>query len=463
LEQILLNLLSNAVKFTAAGQVEIRILLQPATDEKITLKIEVEDSGVGMSDVQIGQLFQPFTQADPSMSRKYGGTGLGLAICKNLVEMMGGEIGVRSRAGQGSTFDVSLCFDRGNAEDIAAPEAPAGEEMLRYRDVKILVVDDQPLNREIVEALLGLVGIGVCMAADGQAALDVLEESGPEAFDLVLMDIQMPVMDGLTATRLLRSRKGFETIPIIAMTAHTMTHEKEQSAAAGMDDHIGKPFDNAGFYRTLARWIPSAKQQVPDDAAPPVIVVAADLGALSGVDCAAGLSRLAGNEARYRHWLLAFVEEGPASVMQIRQALDAGNNEAARQLAHALKGRVGMLGMDAVHVVASGAEAALKSGAPVLDLIDELARAVAQLSAQIKAALGVAQATPVLVASRPDVMPEAVARLVAMLDASDGGSAAALAACLEEMKDSSWAPRLQQALAQAQNFDFVAARETLGG
>jgi CheY-like chemotaxis protein len=388
---------------------------------------------------------------------------LGLAICKNLVEMMGGEIGVRSRAGQGSTFDVSLCFDRGNAEDIAAPEAPVGEETLRYRDVNILVVDDQPLNREIVEALLRLVGINTRMAADGQAALDVLEESGPEAFDLVLMDIQMPVMDGLTATRLLRSRKGFEAIPIIAMTAHTMTHEKEQSAAAGMNDHIGKPFDNAGFYRTLARWIPSAKQQVPVDAAPPVIVVAADLGALSGVDCAAGLSRLAGNEARYRHWLLAFVEEGPASVMQIRQALDAGNNEAARQLAHALKGRVGMLGMDAVHVVASGAEAALKSGAPVLDLIDELARAVAQLSAQIKAALGVAQATPVLVASRPDVMPEAVARLVAMLDASDGGSAAALAACLEEMKDSSWAPRLQQALAQAQDFDFVAARETLRG
>jgi hypothetical protein len=122
-----------------------------------------------------------------------------------------------------------------------------------------------------------------------------------------------------------------------------------------------------------------------------------------------------------------------------------------------------MLGMDAVHVVASGAEAALKSGAPVLDLLDELERAVAQLGAQIKAALGVAPAAPVLVASRPDVMPEAVARLVAMLDASDGGSAAALAACLEEMKDSSWAPRLQQALAQAQNFDFVAARETLGG
>jgi two-component system sensor histidine kinase/response regulator len=448
LEQILLNMLSNAVKFTAIGQVEIRILLQPATDEKITLKIEVEDSGVGMSDVQIGQLFQPFTQADPSMSRKYGGTGLGLAICKNLVEMMGGEIGVRSRAGQGSTFYVSLCFDRGNAEDIAAPEAPGGEETLRYRDVKILVVDDQPLNREIVEALLRLVGISTRMAADGQEALDVLAESGPEAFDLVLMDIQMPVMDGLTATRLLRSRKGFEAIPIVAMTAHTMTHEKEQSAAAGMNDHIGKPFDNAGFYRTLARWIPSAKQQVPVDAAPPVIVVAADLGSLSGVDCAAGLSRLAGNEARYRHWLLAFVEEGPASVMQIRQALDAGNNEAARQLAHALKGRVGMLGMDAVHVVASGAEAALKSGALAADLIDELARAVAQLSAQITAALGVAPAAPVL---------------VAMLDASDGGSAAALAACLEEMKDSSWAPRLQQALAQAQDFDFVAARETLRG
>jgi PAS domain S-box-containing protein len=463
LEQILLNLLSNAVKFTAAGQVEIRIGLQPASDQKITLKIEVEDSGVGMSDVQIGQLFQPFTQADPSMSRKYGGTGLGLAICKNLVEMMGGEVSVRSKAGQGSTFCVSLRFDRGNAEDIAAPETPGDEELLRYRDVKILVVDDQPLNREIVEALLKLVGIGVRMAADGQAALDVLAESGPEVFDLVLMDIQMPVMDGLTATRLLRSRPGFEALPVIAMTAHTMTHEKEQSAAAGMNDHIGKPFDNAGFYRTLARWISPAKQLAPVDAALPAIIVAADLRALSGIDCVAGLSRLAGNDARYRHWLSTFVEEGPTSVAEIRLALDAGNSEAARQLAHAFKGRVGMLGMDAVHVVATRVEAALKSGEPAAILLDELERVVAQVSQQISAVLGEAKVAPLLVTSRPDVMPEAVASLVVMLDASDGHSAAAIAACLKVMNDSPWAPYLQQALAQAQNFDFVAARETLGG
>jgi PAS domain S-box-containing protein len=462
-EQILLNLLSNAVKFTTAGQVEIRIGLQPAAGKAIGLKIEVEDSGVGMSDVQIGQLFQPFVQADPSMSRKYGGTGLGLAICKNLVEMMGGEISVRSRAGQGSTFCASLCFAPGHAEDIPAPEAPGGEEVLRYRDVKILVVEDQPLNREIVEALLRLVGISARMAANGQEALDVLAASGPDAFDLVLMDIQMPVMDGLTATRLLRSRKGFEAIPVIAMTAHTMTHEKEQSAAAGMNDHIGKPFDNAGFYRTLARWIPPAKQQAPADAAHSVVIVAADLGALSGIDCAAGLSRLAGNEVRYRHWLSTFVEEGPASVAQIRQALDAGNSESARQLAHALKGRVGMLGMDAVHVAASGVEAALKSGAPAVDLLAELERVVAQIGQQISAVLGVVPvAAPVLLTSRPDVMPEALAQLVAMLDASDGRSATAIAACLDEMKDSPWAPYLQQALAQAQSFDFVAARETLG-
>ena len=462
-EQILLNLLSNAVKFTTAGQVEIRIGLQPAAGKEIGLKIEVEDSGVGMSDVQIGQLFQPFTQADPSMSRKYGGTGLGLAICKNLVEMMGGEISVRSSAGQGSTFCVSLCFDPGNAEDVAALEAPGSEELLRYRDVNILVVDDQPLNREIVEALLKLVGIRSRMVADGQAALDVLEESGPDAFDLVLMDIQMPVMDGLTATRLLRSRKGFEAIPIIAMTAHTMTHEKEQSAAAGMNDHIGKPFDNAGFYRTLARWIAQAKHLGSIDAHLPVTFVAADLAALSGIDCAAGLSRLAGNEARYRHWLSTFVDEGPASVVQIRQALAAGNQEGAKHLAHALKGRVGMLGMDVVHVVATRVEAALKSGQPVLELIDELEQVVAQISQQISAVLGVLPvAAPVLLTSRPDVMPEALAQLVAMLDASDGRSATAIAACLDEMKGSPWAPYLRQALVQAQNFDFVAARETLG-
>jgi hypothetical protein len=143
----------------------------------------------------------------------------------------------------------------------------AGEhDTVRYERANVLVVEDQPLNREIAEALLKLVGVNVRMAANGQEALDILAGSGPEAFDLVLMDIQMPVMDGLVATRELRRWTGFASLPVIAMTAHTMTHEKEVSRAAGMNDHIGKPFDNASFYRTLAG-IPAAKQRAVTDPA----------------------------------------------------------------------------------------------------------------------------------------------------------------------------------------------------
>ena len=490
-EQILLNLLSNAVKFTAAGRVELRIRRQPGVEPKIGLNIEVEDSGVGMSEAQIGRLFQPFIQADSSMSRKYGGTGLGLAICKNLVEMMGGEISVRSIAGQGTIFSVRLCFEPGEINDIPAPESHGGEAAVLYHDATILVVEDQVLNREIVEALLKMVGIAARMAVNGQEALEILAESGPDAFDLVLMDIQMPVMDGLTATRMLRGWPGFERLPVIAMTAHTMTHEKKQSAVVGMNDHIGKPFDNASFYRTLARWIPVSKQQaqtagadsmsdsmadstaiaaaVSTPASTPTSTptsadpLAADLRLLTRIDTEGGLARFVGNETRYRHWLSVFVDEGPASVLQIRQAIDPANTEAARQLTHALRGRVGMLGMDNIHVAATALEAALKEGDAAPGLLDNLEQAVLQTAEQIRAVLGGAQGAPAQSAVRPEVMPERVLRLVAMLDSSDGQSAAAIAACLEEMQGSLWAPYLQQALAQAQRFDFSAARESLSG
>jgi signal transduction histidine kinase/CheY-like chemotaxis protein len=393
IEQILLNLLSNAIKFTAAGRVEVRIkvvageVTSEATGaaERICLAIEVEDTGVGLQQEQIELLFKPFAQADNSMTRKYGGTGLGLAICKRLSEMMGGGISVSSTLGQGSIFRVTLWLGVGKAEDLPAAGDPgnAGAPAC-YADARVLVVEDQALNREIVDALLNLVGIAPRMVCNGQEALDLLAEAGPDAFDLVLMDIQMPVMDGLTATRALRAQSGFENLPVIAMTAHTMAHEREVSTAAGMNDHIGKPFDNASFYRCIAKWIPSVKHRQQDSLLPapplPVLLATVGLPPLKGIDSAAGISRLAGSEVRYRHWLSDFVEEGPVTVAQIRQALDAGLPELARHVAHAAKGRVGMLGMTDLHAVFTELEAALKRGEPVAGLLDKTAQAVEQTS-----------------------------------------------------------------------------------
>jgi signal transduction histidine kinase/HPt (histidine-containing phosphotransfer) domain-containing protein/ActR/RegA family two-component response regulator len=474
IEQILLNLLSNAIKFTAAGHIDVRLSALERQAERLCLAIEIEDSGVGLSQQEIDRLFKPFVQADVTMTRKYGGSGLGLAICKRLAEMMDGQISVSSQPGHGSTFRVVLWLGIGKAEDLHADQTGgqrAGQPTLpvSYRDTRILVVDDQALNREIVEALLKFVGITPRMASDGQQALDLLDANGPDAFDLVLMDIQMPVMDGLSATRELRSRKGFEALPIIAMTAHTMEHEKEISAKAGMNDHIGKPFDNESFYRTLAKWIPEAKHQADPTLFDPVEQrtppPADGFPFLNGIDSAGGIARLAGNEERYRHWLADFVEEGPATAGQIRQTLAAGNNEGARQLAHAFKGRVGMLGMNELHRVTSELEASLKKGDPVEGWLNKLEQVIEQTRNDIKRALNLPDHAPPA-APQPErtpegPMPEAVAHLIELLEAGDGASAAAIARCLKELKDTDWAPRLQRALSLAQNFDFAAAVKEL--
>jgi signal transduction histidine kinase/DNA-binding LytR/AlgR family response regulator len=273
IEQILLNLLSNAIKFTAAGRIDLHIALVERQATRLCLAIEVSDTGVGLDDATVAQIFRPFIQADASVTRQYGGSGLGLAICKQLAELMAGGISVSSRPGVGSTFRVTLWLAPGDPTPVSRegerPALPVG-----YQNAQVLVVEDQPLNREIVEALLNAVGITPAVAGNGREALDLLQEVGARAFDLVLMDIQMPVMDGLSASRELRTLAGFETLPIIAMTAHTMAHEKEVSVAAGMSDFIGKPFDNQAFYGTLAKWIPRRKHRLaaaiaaPPDALP---------------------------------------------------------------------------------------------------------------------------------------------------------------------------------------------------
>jgi CheY-like chemotaxis protein len=205
-----------------------------------------------------------------------------------------------------------------------------------YHGARVLVVDDHPLNREIVEALLGAVGITPVMASNGQEAVDRLRMSGASAFDLVLMDIQMPVMDGYSATRELRSRAGFEALPIIAMTAHIMEHEKGLQRAAGMSDFIGKPFDHPTFYRTLAKWIPVHKQRqaaTAMDALPPATGSQGMPAwpALGAIDSAAGLARFAGNAARYRHWLRDLADQGlvPRSERSNRRWRPASGNRLA--------------------------------------------------------------------------------------------------------------------------------------
>ena len=400
LEQILLNLIGNAIKFTAKGRVEVRVGVHAREERRVALKIEVEDSGVGMSAEDIAHLFQPFSQADPSIGRKYGGTGLGLSICKRLAQMMDGDIDVVSREGRGSTFHVVLRLGLGQAVDMTSEVGEAEQATMRYRDAQVLVVDDQPFNREVVAGLLEVVGITAHMAGNGREALEILDRAGPTAFDLVLMDIRMPVMDGLSATRELRMRPGYAELPIIAITAHNMAHESEIGRDAGMNDQIGKPFDDKSFHRMLIKWIDRRKHvatrassnrpamaAVTAVAAPP-----SELPSLHGVDMEAGLARLVGDRARYRHWLVNWAGEAPAYLQQIRRHMDDRQEDQAGLIAHTLKGSAGLLGMGELQALAAALEAALENGEAAERQLADLQQAIGAMCAQIAQAFDLSAA-----------------------------------------------------------------------
>lgn len=258
LSQVLLNLCSNAVKFTEHGGVTLRINVLDESPDVVWLRFSVIDSGVGMTEEQLAGLFQPFAQADTSTTRKYGGTGLGLVISKLLVEMMQGEISVKSFPNSGSTFQFSIPLEKaseveaGAESESADPQNEAEPQSLR--GLRVLLVEDNEINQEIAVALLESLELQVLVAGNGAEAFSLLETSD---VDGILMDIQMPVMDGLTAARLIRE-KGRESIrhaPIIAMTAHAMQEDREKSLAAGMNDHLTKPIDVDELQRKLVYWV----------------------------------------------------------------------------------------------------------------------------------------------------------------------------------------------------------------
>lgn len=467
LEQILLNLLSNAIKFTAHGHVHVRISQGGRKRGRIVLNIEVEDTGIGLSEEDISRLFKPFSQADASMSRQFGGTGLGLAICKRLAQMMEGDIGVSSsgKDGEGSTFRVTLVFAKGDAANL-----PVIEEFVPvvYQDARVLVVDDQSFNREVVEALLSTVGITPVMSTNGKEALEMLTSCGPTAFDLVLMDIRMPVMDGLTTTLELRRHEEFAHLPIVAMTANTMAHEKEKAQAAGINDHIGKPFDENTFYRLLAKWIPNSKQRVqpsvPDN--PEIPISASHFPAVPGIDIQVGLSTLCGDEERLRYWLRNFTVEAPNLLAQIRQSMSAGQAEQASLHAHTLKGRSAMLGIRRASSLSSSIEQAFEDHSVTDAMLENLHQEIETVCHEIRKIFGTPPENPAVLPSKPESPPAgpppaSVAHLLDLLETGSVKSIRVAADCLEELKDTAWAPHLRSAQAFIEAYDFERASARL--
>ncbi len=514
LGQVLINLANNAVKFTERGEIVIGVERSGGDATEAELHFWVQDSGIGLTPEQCGKLFQSFSQADSSTTRKYGGTGLGLAISKKLVELMGGRIWVESTPGQGSTFHFTARFgmqeapaprrvwpleklqgvrvlvvdDNAHAREITASmatslglqvdtaasgvlaldaviaaqgeghpydlvlidwkmpqmdgvetlrqlqsthridtpaaimvtaygrdeaigaagqqgvalhsvltkpvlattlrdaigealgcaaaaegergEAPAdyAQAMAQLAGARLLLVEDNELNQELALELLRAAGIAVVVAGNGREAVDLLARD--RAFDGVLMDCQMPVMDGYEATRAIRAEPALRALPIIAMTANAMAGDREKALAAGMNDHIAKPLDVGGMFATIARWVrpaaavPPPGGGVPDAAANMPPATGGDLPALPGIDQRAGLAVTLNNASLYRTLLLKF-RDGQRGFVEAFQAARRGDDPGApMRLAHTLKGTAGTVGARGLQTVAGDLETACEQGAP---------------------------------------------------------------------------------------------------
>jgi two-component system, sensor histidine kinase and response regulator len=592
LAQVLVNLVSNAVKFTEKGQVAVRVRALTRAGKKAQLAFEVRDSGIGMTREQAARLFQAFSQADGSTTRKYGGTGLGLAICKRLVELMGGEIRVESEPGAGSCFIFSAWLELGDESALARkviPESlnglrvlvvddngPAREilaHMLRalhlsvssvasgreaieavvaaaserpfnivfldwkmpemdrieaarriraakgaprlvmvtafghdevragagaagieaflvkpvsqsalvdtllgmfspergeaaraahseagvasFAGVTLLLAEDNEINQQIALELLESAGARVEIANNGREALEKLTAAGPRAYDAVLMDLQMPELDGIEATLRIRADARFAALPILAMTAHAMIEERKRCIAAGMVDHITKPIDPQAMFATLARWVrPRAEatlRRAPE-------ARGERLPEIAGLDAAAGLKRVAGNRALYLKLLRQFCAKQADAGQRVATALAAKDRAAAKRVAHTVNGVAGNIGLVVLREEAVRLEAALKSRKSVTRVLSAFEAELARTMTALRDALG--EDRPVA-AVRASVDPAQLRRLAALLSQSDGEAADYFtehAGAIRALFDGDDWTQFEQAM---RNFDFEVALGSL--
>ena len=382
LRQILLNLTSNALKFTEKGAIRLRARRIASDHEGATVRFEVADTGIGIARENQVRLFNAFEQSDNSITRNYGGTGLGLVICKRLVELMGGQIGVDSQLGQGSVFWFTAHFiAAAGAAPQPAPtpdaECTAVAVARRHSGARLLLVEDNRLSREVALELLADCGLRIDTAENGLQAVAMARTTGYQA---VLMDLQMPVLDGIEATRRIRRIPGRELMPILAMTANAFDTDRDACLAAGMNEHLPKPIIPATLYAALLRWLgagpaASAGEPAAQASAAPQRDPTPDFGPISGLDIERGLDHLGGNLSSYRRMLRLFAEREPRDLKALREAFAEREGGTARRIAHTIKGTAATLGATSVATLAARLEVALHDGEP-LPMLEELTDAV---------------------------------------------------------------------------------------
>jgi PAS domain S-box-containing protein len=379
LRQVLINLVGNAIKFTETGSVRVVTRLMQRLDKPALLQFDVIDTGIGLSQQQITKLFKPFNQADSSTTRKFGGTGLGLTISKRLATMLGGDITISSMPGKGSTFSVTV--ETGDLEGVKPLESPveaaipttlASSETIVAAirlDCRILLAEDGPDNQRLIAFLLKKAGAKVTMVENGQFAMEqalVAWEQG-QSFDVILMDMQMPIMDGYTSTRQLREQ-GY-TGPIIALTAHAMAEDRQKCLDAGCDDYATKPIDRQKFLATVAHWM--ARSRTNDESPKPTTT---ESNASTPMPTAFVYSHLAA-DPNLGELVEMFVQEMPDRINALETEARSHNWQQLTRIAHQLKGAAGSYGFEAITPYAAQLEIAARDGRQdeeILSALEEL-------------------------------------------------------------------------------------------
>ena len=348
LRQVLVNLTSNAIKFTSQGGVTLSAQLQQQTEDGIVIDFSVRDTGIGITQEQQRRLFRPFSQADSSTTREYGGTGLGLVISKQLVERMGGQIRLRSKLGTGTVFNfsfptqpVSESLITTTPHTSSTHQGVTSTEGGSLEGMQILVVEDNPINQLVTQSLLEDLGIKATVVEHGAAAIAEVRQ---HTFDLVLMDIQMPIMDGYEATRKIRSQHSASALPIIAMTANAMRGDREKAMEAGMNDYLTKPIDVDALENTLQHWGQREPSQQANHVAPaPQVAPSLTKGdpwptELPGLNVTEGVTRMVGNRTLYLSVLKKFIDSNSAFSNSLEQTLVEGSPEQVKAALHSCKG-----------------------------------------------------------------------------------------------------------------------------
>jgi len=343
LSQVLLNYASNAIKFTATGNITVRARKVGENENGTLVRFEVQDTGIGISNENKAKLFQAFQQVDTSTTRNYGGTGLGLAISKQLVEMMEeGAVGVDSIPGQGSTFWFTVRLGKVSKPLKSANENESSFPPTLFSGIPILLAEDNLFNQQVATEFLENVGATVCVAKNGKEAIDLLLK---EHFDCVLMDIQMPLMDGFEATQLIRANPALAGIPVIAMTANASNEDRAQCFAAGMDDYISKPFKPNTLYAMLAKWLSVQPQQMPfPDMSSTLPAATTWAGDPNIIDLSVLAELIGDNKFEMRKFATRFLESARKDMTAIESALERKDLEALSVLGHHNKSPASMVG-----------------------------------------------------------------------------------------------------------------------